>query len=53
VIRPALVPGGAAIFSGMETSEADRFRAALHGQGFTVVAEAVDDGWWGVTAVPA
>lgn len=53
LIRPALSRGGAAVFSGMEPTDADRFRSALREHGFAAVEELVDEGWWGVTAVPA
>ena len=47
-ITEALVPGGLAIFSGMEHGEAPEFLQALRGAGFSVVQETVDTGWWGV-----
>ncbi len=47
-ITEALVPGGLAIFSGMEQGEAPEFLQALRGAGFSVVQESVDTGWWGV-----
>ncbi len=49
-ITGASVAGGLAIFSGMEQAEAPEFRRALRGEGFTVVQETVDAGWWGVAA---
>ncbi len=49
-VRDALVPGGSAIFSGMELKEADLFRPALDEHGFVTVDEVVDDGWWAVRA---
>jgi ribosomal protein L11 methyltransferase len=49
-IRGALRPGGVAIFSGMEESEAAEFRTALAVAGFVINSEAVDSGWWGVSA---
>jgi ribosomal protein L11 methyltransferase len=52
-IASALVPGGLALFAGMELIEADRFRGALASAGFTAVDEASDAGWWGVAARPA
>ena len=52
VIRRVLAPGGIAIFSGMEQTEAGLFRPELIRAGFTEVDEAVDDGWWAVAAVP-
>lgn len=52
VIRSMLVPCGVAIFAGMEYSERDLFGAALERHGFTVLDEAVDEGWWGVAVSP-
>jgi ribosomal protein L11 methyltransferase len=49
-IRAALRPGGVAIFSGMEESEAAEFRTALTVAGFVINSEAIDSGWWGVSA---
>jgi ribosomal protein L11 methyltransferase len=49
-IRGALRPGGVAIFSGMEESEAAEFRTALAVTGFVINSEAVDSGWWAVSA---
>ncbi|HEX5633553.1 MAG TPA: 50S ribosomal protein L11 methyltransferase [Gemmatimonadales bacterium] len=51
-IRAALVPGGLAIFSGMETAEAGEFREALIAHRFNEVDQAVDAGWWAVAARP-
>jgi ribosomal protein L11 methyltransferase len=51
-IRASLVPGGLAIFSGMEHTEAAEFRAALAAQRYTEVDEVIDAGWWGVVARP-
>ena len=51
-IRASLVPGGVAIFSGMEVAEAPEFRAALAAQRFTEIDDVVDAGWWGVAARP-
>jgi ribosomal protein L11 methyltransferase len=51
-IRASLVPGGIAIFSGMEATEAVEFRAALAAQGYTEIDDIVDAGWWGVAARP-
>lgn len=48
VIHDALVPGGRAIFSGMETAEADLFRPALAAGGFTLLEDVVDENWWSV-----
>jgi ribosomal protein L11 methyltransferase len=50
-IRGALVPGGIAVFSGMEVGESDLFRPELERAGFQTVAEAEDEGWWAVAAV--
>jgi ribosomal protein L11 methylase PrmA len=47
-IRDALVPGGSAIFSGMEDKEASQFREPLVAGGFDVADEVVDEGWWAV-----
>jgi ribosomal protein L11 methyltransferase len=49
-IRAALVPGGTAVFSGMEIGESHLFRPELERAGFVVVAEAEDEGWWAVAA---
>jgi ribosomal protein L11 methyltransferase len=49
-IRQSLVPGGIAIFAGMELPEREGFLPLLLGAGFTPVDEAVDDAWWGVAA---
>ncbi len=49
-IVTALAPRGIAIFSGMETTEADAFRPAMDGAGLHWMAETVDDGWWAVAA---
>jgi ribosomal protein L11 methyltransferase len=49
-IAGALRPGGIAIFSGMEESEASGFRHALRSAGFDLIQETVDTGWWGVAA---
>jgi ribosomal protein L11 methyltransferase len=51
-IRASLVPGGIAIFSGMEHTEAPAFRAALAAQRYTEIDEEIDAGWWGVAARP-
>ena len=47
-ITSALQPGGLAIFSGMEHSEASEFRKALRAADFDLVREIVDSGWWAV-----
>ncbi len=52
-VHAALVPGGTAIFSGMEVGEAPVFRTALSEMGFRVVAEHTDETWWAVAATPA
>lgn len=52
-IRRALVPGGLAIFSGMEIAEAPFFREALVERGFVEVDQAEDAGWWAVAARPS
>ncbi|HXG45446.1 MAG TPA: 50S ribosomal protein L11 methyltransferase [Gemmatimonadales bacterium] len=49
-VHRALRPGGTAIFSGMEQAEATEFRAPLLAGGFTILREALDEGWWGVAA---
>ncbi|MEP6571944.1 MAG: 50S ribosomal protein L11 methyltransferase [Gemmatimonadota bacterium] len=46
----ALHPGGIAIFSGMEATEAPEFRAPLVAAGFEIVEEIIDAGWWAVAA---
>jgi ribosomal protein L11 methyltransferase len=46
----ALRPGGLALFSGMEETEAAAFRPVLAAGGLTVRDEAVDAGWWAVAA---
>jgi ribosomal protein L11 methyltransferase len=47
-ITRALQPGGLAIFSGMEYTEASEFRQALGEAKFDLVREVVDSGWWAV-----
>jgi ribosomal protein L11 methyltransferase len=49
-VHAALRPEGVAIFSGMETKEAELFRSALHEMGFRVLAEHLDETWWAVAA---
>jgi ribosomal protein L11 methyltransferase len=49
-IQRALVPGGIAIFAGMEDMEEELFRPVLERAGFTVVDDVHDAGWWGVAA---
>jgi ribosomal protein L11 methyltransferase len=46
----ALRPGGIAIFSGMEETEAELFRPLLAGAGLEPLDEVVDTGWWAVAA---
>jgi ribosomal protein L11 methyltransferase len=46
----ALEPGGVAVFSGMEVTEAALFRPELELAGFRVIAELEDEGWWAVAA---
>jgi ribosomal protein L11 methyltransferase len=48
VIKASLVPGGRAIFAGMEHLERPLFLAALSAAGFEPVDEAVDEAWWSV-----
>jgi ribosomal protein L11 methyltransferase len=50
VIARAVRPGGIAIFSGMEQTEAEQFRRILTDAGFKLVQETLDAGWWGVAA---
>ena len=50
-ILSAVRPGGLAIFSGMETPEAEVFRPALAAAGWSVREETVDAGWWAVAAL--
>lgn len=47
-IHAALVPGGVAIFAGMETPERELFLDALLRENFAVLEEVVDEGWWSV-----
>ncbi|HQW67741.1 MAG TPA: 50S ribosomal protein L11 methyltransferase [Gemmatimonadales bacterium] len=49
-IQKALVPGGVAIFAGMEDMEEELFRPVLQRAGFTVIDDVHDAGWWGVAA---
>ena len=49
-IHEALAPGGIAIFSGMEETEAPLFRPVLQAAGFELVDEVFDAGWWAVSA---
>ncbi len=51
-IHRALRPGGTAIFSGMENSEAAEFRGPLLSAGFRVLTELADADWWAVAAEP-
>jgi ribosomal protein L11 methyltransferase len=50
VIAGSLVPFGTAIFSGMEHAEAEDFKQALTGYGFTPLQDTLDAGWWGIAA---
>jgi ribosomal protein L11 methyltransferase len=47
-IHATLVPGGVAIFSGMELDEAPVFRPPLTEHRFTILEEVEDAGWWSV-----
>jgi ribosomal protein L11 methyltransferase len=49
-IHAALVPGGRAIFAGMEAGERELFLGALRQAGFAVLEEVIDEGWWSVAA---
>jgi len=49
-VTRALIPGGRAIFSGMEVAEAPLFLPVLESAGFAVLADRTDTGWWGVAA---
>lgn len=49
-IRRSLVPGGLAIFAGMEDMEEMLFRPVLAREGFSAVDDVHDTGWWGVAA---
>ncbi|MEO5799843.1 MAG: 50S ribosomal protein L11 methyltransferase [Gemmatimonadales bacterium] len=49
-IEKALIPGGLAIFSGMEDAEESLFRPVLAQHGFSVVEDLHDAGWWAVAA---
>lgn len=49
-VARALVPGGLAIFSGMEDAEEEMFRPVLEREGWRVVDDVHDAGWWGVAA---
>lgn len=51
VIHDALPSGGRAIFSGMETTEAEFFRGPLAAAGFSPLGEVVDENWWSVAAL--
>lgn len=46
----ALVPGGLAIFAGMEEAEEALFRPVLERHGWQVIDDVRDAGWWGVAA---
>ncbi len=47
VIHSSLLPGGLAIFAGMEVPERELFLPALGDAGFDLLDEVVDDAWWG------
>ncbi len=49
-IHASLVPGGIAVFSGMEEAEEPLFRPVLEASGFAPFDEVRDDGWWAVAA---
>jgi|CXWL01.1.fsa_nt_gi ribosomal protein L11 methyltransferase len=49
-IQRSLVPGGLAIFAGMEDMEEELFRPVLAREGWTVIDDVHDAGWWGVAA---
>lgn len=49
-IAKALMPGGIAIFAGMEDAEEELFRPVLQRAGFVVIDDQHDAGWWGVAA---
>jgi ribosomal protein L11 methyltransferase len=49
-IAGALRPGGAAILAGMEEAEAAEFGPVLDPAGFSILDQAVEDGWWAVAA---
>jgi ribosomal protein L11 methyltransferase len=52
-VHEALEADGIAIFSGMEATEAELFRAPLLAAGFRIVSEVVDETWWAVAAARA
>lgn len=45
-LRAALCPGGWIILSGIQESEARAVREAAEGEGFTLVREDREEGWW-------
>jgi ribosomal protein L11 methyltransferase len=49
-IAAALIPGGIAIFAGMEAPEAPLFEPVLAAGGFDSLDTVIDDGWWSVAA---
>ncbi len=49
-ILASLLPGGVAIFSGMEEPEAPLFLPALRGAGLVPEEQVVDTGWWALAA---
>jgi ribosomal protein L11 methyltransferase len=50
-IHLSLKSGGKAIFSGMQVGEADRFRPALAGAGFSSSDEVIDEEWWAIVGI--
>jgi ribosomal protein L11 methyltransferase len=51
-IRATLVPGGVAVFAGLEAADADPFIRLLGDHGYQVFEDLVDDGWWSAAATP-
>jgi ribosomal protein L11 methyltransferase len=49
-IAAALIPGGLAIFAGMEAPESPLFEPVLAAGGFEIIDAVIDDGWWSVAA---
>lgn len=49
-IRQSLAPDGVAIFAGMEAEEKPLFLRSLSTEGFAVIDEVIDSGWWAVAA---
>ncbi len=50
VVREGITLDGTAIFAGMEDAEAREFGNVLRVNGFILVDETHDEGWWGVAA---